>query len=503
MMMVYTNNLFLVVIVMLYIIKIVFSNVLDLDNVDNSSFYMIKIVERGVTKIMILSTPENKITEIRKVKRLIWMSDPGEYVKCVTIYEFYNTRKGIMTIEIKNPQKTKMFYLRKYYSHYVYTSKQKFEDELKELSKYTHQKHEKALERMQKFSIHRKRKFPSETDDTEEEPLDLSIKQKSKVDESHTEPLEPETIQVEISSDDEDDEPIDLSIEQKSTTTEPVVEHTEEEIIHLQISSDEEGKTTEPVVEHTEEEIIHLQISSDEEGKTTEPVVEHTEEEIIHLQISSDEEHIQTREPEHTEESKTTELETTKESEQLKPETIPVEIGSDDEPEVQEPLDLSQYYTKRTTSEAEHIEHAEPEHTKHIEPTEPETITVEIESDDDEHEEELTKQERKKHVMDKLKKMIKQRIKEKSKQYAEPENYPQPLGIEHEDHTHQDLIILGSEPSEESHTEDNNSSTIVRTESTKPQPDISTEDTHTQTDTDIDKKTRSSLPLKKRPYKQD
>uniref|UniRef100_A0A3B0MY38 Tashat3 protein n=1 Tax=Theileria annulata TaxID=5874 RepID=A0A3B0MY38_THEAN len=183
----------------------------------------------------------------------------------------------------------------------------------------------------------------------------------------------------------------------------------------------------------------------------------------------------------------------------LDPETIHLEISSSSE---EEPLDLSQYYTKHTKSEAEHIEQ-----------TEPETITLDLLSS---HDEELEDE------------PIDLTIKHKSKvpeshEQTEPEtitvgslssdddedkdsdlsDIELQISSDDEDHTHQDVIILGSEPSEESHKEDNNSSTIVRTESTKPQPDISTEDTHTQTDTDIDKKTRSSLPLKKRPYKQD
>uniref|UniRef100_A0A3B0MXH9 Tash1-like protein, putative n=1 Tax=Theileria annulata TaxID=5874 RepID=A0A3B0MXH9_THEAN len=384
--MVRVNTLLLVYAGFLYHIKIVSSIVLDLDNEDISRFYTMKIVEQGVTKVMILSTPENKITEIRKGKSLIWMADPDEYVKCFTRISSRWYSEELSTIEIENPQKTKMFYLRKhYFSHFYYISKKDFEQRFLTLTKYC-----KQLEYMDDEVVKGKRKIPR-----------LNINRKRKF-------------------------PFEKGGIEKTTK-----------------------KEAETQTEDKELESIHFEVSSDDEP------------------------------------------------EELDPETIPVEVESDDE----EPLDLSQYYTKHTKSEAEHIEHTEPTSTgdllsshddeledepidltiKHKskvpeshEQTEPETITVgSLSSDDDE---------------------------DKDSDLSDIELQ---ISSDDEDHTHQDVIILGSEPSEESHKEDNNSSTIVRTESTKPQPDISTEDTHTQTDTDIDKKTRSSLPLKKRPYKQD
>ncbi|XP_954170.1 Tash1-like protein, putative [Theileria annulata] len=378
--MVRVNTLLLVYAGFLYHIKIVSSIVLDLDNEDISRFYTMKIVEQGVTKVMILSTPENKITEIRKGKSLIWMADPDEYVKCFTRISSRWYSEELSTIEIENPKKTKMFYLRKhYFSHFYYISKKDFEQRFLTLTKYC-----KQLEYMDNEVVKGKRKIPR-----------LNIKRKRKF------PFEKDGIE-------------------KTTK-----------------------KEAETQTEDKELESIHFEVSSDDEPE-------------------------------------------------IEPETIPVEVDSDDD---EVPLDLSQYYTE-PIEQTEHtstgdllsshdeeqpidltIKHKSKAPESVVEPTEPETITVDLlSSHDEEHED---------------------------SDLSDIELQISSDDESHEDHTHQDLIILGSEPSEESHTEDNNSSTIVRTESTKPQPDISTEDTHTQTDTDIDKKTRSSLPLKKRPYKQD
>uniref|UniRef100_A0A3B0MJK8 Tash-like protein, putative n=1 Tax=Theileria annulata TaxID=5874 RepID=A0A3B0MJK8_THEAN len=86
--------------------------------------------------------------------------------------------------------------------------------------------------------------------ESDEEPIDLSIKQNSISTESASEEIDPETIPVEVGSYDDVEKPIDLSIKQKSQHIE--AEQLDPETIAVQVESDDEEID---VVNVSEEEI--------------------------------------------------------------------------------------------------------------------------------------------------------------------------------------------------------------------------------------------------------
>ncbi|XP_954166.1 Tash1-like protein, putative [Theileria annulata] len=400
----------------IYYIRIVSSNVLDLNNLDNPKFYTMRIVEQGVTKIMILSTPENKITEIRRGRLLIWSLDPGEYVKCVTVFIFHWSGKVLINFEIENPRRTDMYYLHKYYSHFKYISKREFEEEYRTLLLI-----EKELE-----SEIRKHKSIGETDlgfkptklrrligkiKHSEEPTKHT--QPTELETTEPEDLDPETIHFEVSSDDEEEKPLDLSIKHKSKTTEAEqIETTESEeidpeTIKVEVGSDDEDTCEEELTKqerkdqlmdklkkmikqrikekskHTQEldpETTEMELESDEEEKPLDLSTKQDRKQVmdklkkmIKQRIKEKTKHTQELDPETTEPE---DLETS-EPEDLDPETIPVELESDEEElELPEPLDLSIKH-KSKTIEPEEVETTEPEE------LDPETIPVDIESDEE------------------------------------------------------------------------------------------------------------------------
>uniref|UniRef100_A0A3B0MK48 Tash(AT)-like protein, putative n=1 Tax=Theileria annulata TaxID=5874 RepID=A0A3B0MK48_THEAN len=378
----------------IYYIRIVSSILLDLENVNISKFYTMRIVERGVTKIMILSTPENKITEVYNGIFFVWSPDPGEYVKCVTIYEFRYTKRVIMSIEIENPRKTDMYYLSKYRWNYKYISKEDFEKEYqsmllieKELEYgIQKQKHESGTEKV--FIPKRKRGRPrkhkpkiKDTDYKTRKSKKQSIAQEETT--QQLEKLDPEVTTTTKEESEESKEPTQTPTKESKTDSAQITQLTEEpkpqlqpEITPVEIGSDEEPEEEEPVhlsqyytetIEHIEPTSTMDLLLSDYEHlepeeleisdiEPSESVVEQTEEELeldsIHFEISSDDE------PEHT---------TEKEPEEHKEPEIEFEISSE------ESQPSESVTTKQTTEQPEHLE------------LQPETIPVEIESDD-EHE---------------------------------------------------------------------------------------------------------------------
>uniref|UniRef100_A0A3B0MUJ7 Tash1-like protein, putative n=1 Tax=Theileria annulata TaxID=5874 RepID=A0A3B0MUJ7_THEAN len=360
------NTLCIFYALVIYYVRIVSCNVLDLNNLDNPKFYTIKIVEQGVTKIMILSTPENKITEIHRGRLLIWSPDPGEYVKCVTVFIFHWSGKVLINFEIENPRKTDMYYLHKYYSHFKYINKREFENEYRSLLLI-----EKELE-----SEIRKHKSIGETD--------LGFK--------------PKKLRRLIEKIKDSEEPIKHTQPTELETTEP--EDLDPETIHFEVSSDEEPtQQTETPTQELDPETITVEISSDEEELELPKPLDLS---IKHKSKITEPEELETTEPE-----------------EIDPETIPVDIGSDEE---EKPLDLS---TKQDRKDQlmdklkKMIKQRIKEKYKHTQELDPETIEVELESDEEEKPLDLSTKQDRKQVMDKLKKMIKQRIKEKSKHTEE------------------------------------------------------------------------------------
>nr|CAC28166.1 TashAT1 protein [Theileria annulata] len=219
----------------LYRVKFASSEILYLDNLDNPNFYTIKIVEDRLTKIMILSTPEDKITEIRSKRKLIWGSDRGEYVKCFTRFSFESSDKTLITIEIGNAVDEAMKFIYVSGNFYKYINKSEFEDYYKSFCSVfikippgklpiprlkKNVKTEKVDKRKLKRDRQRKDKPQSEQHDKNvdivsqslaEEGIDLEKKivgreEPTQQTEKQQEPteLEPETIPVELESDDEE-----------------------------------------------------------------------------------------------------------------------------------------------------------------------------------------------------------------------------------------------------------------------------------------------------------
>uniref|UniRef100_A0A3B0MFI4 Tash(AT)-like protein, putative n=1 Tax=Theileria annulata TaxID=5874 RepID=A0A3B0MFI4_THEAN len=390
----------------IYYIRIVSSILLDLENVNISKFYTMRIVERGVTKIMILSTPENKITEVYNGIFFVWSPDPGEYVKCVTIYEFRYTKRVIMSIEIENPRKTDMYYLSKYRWNYKYISKEDFEKEYqsmllieKELEYgIQKQKHESGTEKVfiPKRKRGRPRKHKPKIKDTDYKT------RKSKKQSIAQEKLDPEETDTadEIPSDKDDDEPEDLTEEQRQKIKDQVLEKIDFEVssdedidvdgpTHSHIQSDAITQTETQSYERTGPQVLDREAVSEESVRVEEAgkiSVEFSDDEIeselfqVNLGSDSDDEPLIIKAfiPTSTQTNKKTKTDneqtytyyttytlsksqsqvsktTTESTEQLVPETIPVEIGSDEEDHESEISDIELLFSSDEEHETEKI----------------------------------------------------------------------------------------------------------------------------------------------------
>ncbi|EAN33847.1 TpHN family protein [Theileria parva strain Muguga] len=183
--------LYLFIILTLYHIKIVLSNVLDLRDIKNSEFHTLELLQQGIIKTMIYSTADKPITKICKGSRVIWQALPGESAKCITLIRSKWAPGNLMTIEINNPSKTDMLYIYKEYFHYYYTTEEGFKTRFLALSKPQPTKYIKR-------DIPKKRK--AETDDTGEP--EKKIPSQPAQQQPQPQQIEPEVVQVEVESDD-------------------------------------------------------------------------------------------------------------------------------------------------------------------------------------------------------------------------------------------------------------------------------------------------------------
>ncbi|EAN33854.1 putative integral membrane protein [Theileria parva strain Muguga] len=274
--MIYLKNTFLIFVVFVYCIKIASSLTLDLNNTSMSEFHTLKLLHQGIAKTIVLSTPDRQITEVRQGRESVWMGHPGESIKCVTFYiSFKWSSEVLMTIEINNPNKTAMYYLRKHHHNYKYISLQEFESRYRDMVILSKQLdlineqniREKELVRKTKQKQPKKRK--AETDDTGE-PEKKIRRQPNETTEQQ--PLVPETIHFEISdseeeheikleiSDDEQHEPPGLSHFKKPTQpSQPLVPETTQ----VELGSDEDTLTTNLIGEPLFEEGVQMMLETE------------------------------------------------------------------------------------------------------------------------------------------------------------------------------------------------------------------------------------------------
>ncbi|XP_954174.1 Tash1-like protein, putative [Theileria annulata] len=316
--MVRVNTLLLVYAGFLYHIKIVSSIVLDLNDIVNSGLKIHEDSQDGIVTTKIYSTPEKKITKILNGKALVWMALPGEYVKCVNIFMFESNNDVFLSFDVHNPIINKTFYLHKYYNHYKFVRQITFANKIKKLRKRSKR-------------MLRKRKLEDDVDENESQLEHIStgglISSEDEFDQdniklqisSDEEQLDPETIHFEISSDDEPEiEPETITVEIESDDDEREEELTKPDRI-------------EQVMDKLKK-MIKQRIK--EKSKQSQPS------ESVPSEESKPSESETTKQPEHTSETtKQTEQTETTDERELQPETIPVEVESDDE---HEDIDLEQ-----------------------------------------------------------------------------------------------------------------------------------------------------------------
>ncbi|EAN33845.1 TpHN family protein [Theileria parva strain Muguga] len=259
---------YLGVLIIFNCISFVFSEILNIKNLTDSGFYTIIIIEDGITKTMIYSTPQKIITEVRQGKRVLWTALPGESVKCLTIYTLDWASIRVMTIEINNPVKDGMYYFNRRYSNYVYATKEMFDFEYAEMArvaKYMHEKYSKSSDKVPIPEQKQPKKRKAETDDTGEP--EKKIPSQPAQPQPQPQQLEPEVVQVEMES--EEDESTD-------TASEGPIEEWDIQNIQFQVSSDEEQKD----IDISDKELIFSPSDTEEEPEL---IAEH-----IQFQISSD-----------------------------------------------------------------------------------------------------------------------------------------------------------------------------------------------------------------------
>ncbi|EAN33848.1 TpHN family protein [Theileria parva strain Muguga] len=262
--MVRLNILLLLYAGFLYHIKSVYSNTLNIQIIADSGFFTIKVYENGITKIMVFSTADKPITEVRQGPKSIWDSLPGESIKCLTYYQFKGSNRKLMTIEINNPVKDEMYYLHIHNYNYVYATKEMFEFEYTEMArvaKYMHEKYSKSSDKVPIPKQKQPKKRKADTDDTG------GSKKKTP---AVSEKIEPDIVQVEVES--EEDESTDTASEG------PIEDQKQErkdlmERINFVVSSDSDNDINELEVPFdpsiktnpSEPEITQVEMGSDDD----------------------------------------------------------------------------------------------------------------------------------------------------------------------------------------------------------------------------------------------
>ncbi|EAN33851.1 TpHN family protein [Theileria parva strain Muguga] len=374
--------LYLFIILTLYHIKIVLSNVLDLRDISSSGFEVAQTHESGMIKTIVLSSPDRQITEVRQGRELVWMGHPGESVKCLTHTTFMRYKKALVTMEINNPVKHDVFYLYNYFSHYVYTSKDIYDEKFRKYSKPP--KYLKKLikpkadiddtknpKKIEKLGKHKGVVYDTEP------PKKRGRSSKSKGDIDNTK--KPKT-------------PRKHNKKNDIVTNKKIRERKKKTDVSSQpvssILSSEEREQEEPLD-------LSIKQKSKQPGSTEDqPLIP----ENIHIEISDSEDITEQLEP----------VDLSSKS-GLQPETIRVELISDDE-KIEE--------LSKTTDQLIDSFGTLSEPLTHPPPTEPQS-RVEMESNKDTQIEEPTEEQRKqqrKFLMERLRNKIQQRIQEKSKQ---------------------------------------------------------------------------------------
>uniref|UniRef100_A0A3B0N4G2 Tash1-like protein, putative n=1 Tax=Theileria annulata TaxID=5874 RepID=A0A3B0N4G2_THEAN len=326
--MVRVNTLLLVYAGFLYHIRIVSSIVLDLNDIVNSGLKIHEDSHDGIITTKIYSTQEKKITKIHNGKALVWMALPGEYVKCVTYIMFESNNDVFLSFDVHNPIINKTFYLHKYYNHYKFVRQITFANKIKKLRKRSKR-------------MFRKRKLEDDVDENESQLEHISTGDLI----SSEDEFDPDNIKLQISSDEEQLDPETIHFEISSDEDEP--EEIDPETIPVEIESDEEEICEEELTKQDRKDQLMDKLKKMIKQRIKEKSKQSQPSESVTSEESQPEEH---KEPEiefeiSSEESQPSESVTTKQTTEqpehleLQPETIPVEIESDDE---HEDIDLEQ-----------------------------------------------------------------------------------------------------------------------------------------------------------------
>ncbi|XP_954168.1 Tash(AT)-like protein, putative [Theileria annulata] len=386
--MVSLKNPCIVFTVIVYYIKAVSSLILDLSNLSNSVLEVQSTVEDGIVITKIYSTPEKKITEIYQGFIEIWIGYPGESAKCVTYIKFKRPIRAILKIEVDNPVLNSNYYLFKKYSNYKYISKDEFEkkyEEIKDLCKSI----DVSIDNDKPKRLRKHKPKIKDTDYKTRKSKKKSIAQ---------EKLDPEETDTadEIPSDKDDDEPEDLTEEQRQKIKDQVLEKIDFEVssdedidvdgpTHSHIQSDAITQTETQSYERTGPQVLDREAVSEESVRVEEAgkiSVEFSDDEIeselfqVNLGSDSDDEPLIIKAfiPTSTQTNKKTKTDneqtytyyttytlsksqsqvsktTTESAEQLVPETIPVEIGSDEEDHESEISDIELLFSSDESSQ--------------------------------------------------------------------------------------------------------------------------------------------------------
>ncbi|EAN33849.1 TpHN family protein [Theileria parva strain Muguga] len=284
--MVRLNILLLLYAGFLYHIKSVYSVLLDLNNLSHSGLQVVKTVERDISKTMIYSTQERKITGICKGSKLIWMGYRGEYVRCVTRILSKWCNSTLIIIQINNAVKDDTYYIHIDPSNYVYISKEEFDEVLDVISKFSQWMYEKYSKRPKKPE---KRK--GDTDDTEKTKKRSTVEPQPQSDQP-----EPEVTQVKSIEDVEREKKRkDLMMSLRNKIQQRIQEKSKQ----IQIS-----KPKKPLVPET----ILVELESDEHPKDSD---------ISDVGLKFPPTELEQQQP--------------PENQQLEPEVTQVEMGSDDD----------------------------------------------------------------------------------------------------------------------------------------------------------------------------
>ncbi|EAN33855.1 TpHN family protein [Theileria parva strain Muguga] len=357
-------NVCLIFVVIVYCTSFVSSLTLDLNNLFNSEFNTLKIVENGIIKTTIFSTADRPITKIRKGSKVIWQALSGESAKSITHISSKWSKSMVMTIEVDNHVNDDMYYICKTRSDYKYVTKEIFDEEFVELYKTFISMNERYSKRS-----HKRKKPKDDTDNTQipkkrgkprkipaEPPGQTELEQQQP---PENQQLEPDTIRVEMGTDDEDESTDtaseDLNEEQRK--------HLIMERINFVVSSD--GDSDMDIDEPTNPQIIQSDAITQTEppNEQSEIQTEHVlESEIVDKELIPNK-HLNKGSLEFSDD-------------ELESEIIQVNLGLDTDDE--EPLIITTHIPTNKPAQPQPQPQPQPQQ------LEPEVVQVAVESEDDE-----------------------------------------------------------------------------------------------------------------------